>query len=620
MARHLIAISIGPVQDFIAAARRTRDLWMGSHLLSEICKAAAVSVVAPPSSGEPIFPPPKADLKHDSSTNVANVILAILGDGIDPSKVAKTARDAAKKRWEEFATAALDLGDTLIDRTIWNAQIEDAIEFYSAWAEIRDGEDPGARTRAMRLLAGRKACRDFGAAKGWPKIPKSSLDGARETVLICAADRAQTQANRAKILIEKPELAQRLRLTAGEELDAIGFTKRAAKRESFPSLTRVAADPWIRGIERPPAPASNLLREIAKQCEGSHFATRTGNYYKGIFPFDGAVLFPSRLAGMLSSKGKRLIDPGFEPALISDDFGRLESIHTSLNQLQSPRELGFDEPEPYLAVIAADGDRIGKALSGIKSYKVHQNFSSALGEFAAHSEAIVKDNHGCPVYCGGDDVLAFAPLDTCLTLVRKLRDEFVATMKSALDDRSDLPTLSVGIAIGHCMEPMEELLAWARSAEKHSKEGEKNALAVHLHTRGGAPIRLRREWSDSDKALDKRLLQWSDLHVSNRIPDKAAYDLLVLARDYENWPTSNDEKRGKFATALRSDAIRLLSRKGTLGHQSGLDKIRELLEGVLTEKDLIEISNEVIVARRISAAVKQALGKDPAQSAPVKPA
>ena len=37
----LLAISIGPVQDFISAARKTRDLWFGSHLLSEISKAAA---------------------------------------------------------------------------------------------------------------------------------------------------------------------------------------------------------------------------------------------------------------------------------------------------------------------------------------------------------------------------------------------------------------------------------------------------------------------------------------------------------------------------------------------------------------------------------------------------
>ena len=33
---YLLQIAIGPVQDFIAAARRTHDLWMGSRMLSEL--------------------------------------------------------------------------------------------------------------------------------------------------------------------------------------------------------------------------------------------------------------------------------------------------------------------------------------------------------------------------------------------------------------------------------------------------------------------------------------------------------------------------------------------------------------------------------------------------------
>jgi CRISPR-associated protein Cmr2 len=42
---HLMIISLGPVQEFIASARRSRDLWFGSWLLSELSKAAACKVV-----------------------------------------------------------------------------------------------------------------------------------------------------------------------------------------------------------------------------------------------------------------------------------------------------------------------------------------------------------------------------------------------------------------------------------------------------------------------------------------------------------------------------------------------------------------------------------------------
>jgi len=33
---HILLFSIGPIQDFIASARRSRDLWFGSWMLSEL--------------------------------------------------------------------------------------------------------------------------------------------------------------------------------------------------------------------------------------------------------------------------------------------------------------------------------------------------------------------------------------------------------------------------------------------------------------------------------------------------------------------------------------------------------------------------------------------------------
>ena len=38
--RYVMVVNIGPVQGFIAAARRTRDLKYGSWLLSELSKCA----------------------------------------------------------------------------------------------------------------------------------------------------------------------------------------------------------------------------------------------------------------------------------------------------------------------------------------------------------------------------------------------------------------------------------------------------------------------------------------------------------------------------------------------------------------------------------------------------
>ena len=86
---HLLAISVGPVQEFIAAARRTRDLWFGSYLLSEISRAVAKAVEN--QGGKLIFP------ASSDAENVANVILAELhtGDPKDgPRRPSKPPRSA----------------------------------------------------------------------------------------------------------------------------------------------------------------------------------------------------------------------------------------------------------------------------------------------------------------------------------------------------------------------------------------------------------------------------------------------------------------------------------------------------------------------------------------------
>lgn len=44
MNQYLVMLSIGPVQSMIAAARRSRDLWSGSWLLSELAKSCAKSL------------------------------------------------------------------------------------------------------------------------------------------------------------------------------------------------------------------------------------------------------------------------------------------------------------------------------------------------------------------------------------------------------------------------------------------------------------------------------------------------------------------------------------------------------------------------------------------------
>jgi len=138
--------------------------------------------------------------------------------------------------------------------------------------------------------------------------------------------------------------------------------------------------------------------------------------------------------------------------------------------------------------------------------------------------------------------LAFLPVDKCLACARELHDRFAELLKEFVGP----PTLSVGIAIGHFMEPLEDLLDFAREAERDAKRPDRDGLAVHVHTRGGSPLAVRARWRE---AMDGQLSTLAEMHARNRIPDKAAYDLRELANAYTSWPRSSDEDKAALDEA-----------------------------------------------------------------------
>ncbi|MER3438524.1 MAG: type III-B CRISPR-associated protein Cas10/Cmr2, partial [Chloroflexota bacterium] len=102
---------------------------------------------------------------------------------------------------------------------------------------------------------------------------------------------------------------------------------------------------------------------------------------------------------------------------------------------------------------------------------------------------------------GGDDVLAFLPLDTALPCADALRRRFDQIVNDGSTGKVRV-TLSVGLAIAHYGEHLQELVKWSRDAEKAAKGADRNALAVALHTRsgGGEPLVVTASWSSDPLA------------------------------------------------------------------------------------------------------------------------
>ena len=98
-----------------------------------------------------------------------------------------------------------------------------------------------------------------------------------------------------------------------------------------------------------------------------------------------------------------------------------ESMGAKLKPAQLALQKFFDEvkvhPNPYYAILRADGDRMGRVIDNQaeQGEKQHQALSKALNIFAGSVRGIVEEKYqGALVYAGGDDVLALMPLHTVL--------------------------------------------------------------------------------------------------------------------------------------------------------------------------------------------------------------
>src|SRR5262245_52991217 len=155
---HLLALALGPVQDFIAAARRTRDLWYGSWMLSELARAAgrAIESLHP---GSLVFP--AASHLGDEDAAFANKLLARVPE--NPRDVARAAERAARDKLQELRKQTFDKWNGIggFRRGEADAQVADLIEIQ--WASAPEGAQGyrGARDEAERLLGARKNARDW---------------------------------------------------------------------------------------------------------------------------------------------------------------------------------------------------------------------------------------------------------------------------------------------------------------------------------------------------------------------------------------------------------------------------------------------------------------------------
>ena len=547
--------------------------------------------------------------RMDDNFSVGNKIQVQVdaADDADVRYLVEQAKAAAQSRFETIARQALqklqarqDLNAALRDE-IWQMQLNDYLEIQAAWARITEKGYSDASQRAASGLAARKATRDFtstGASNAWDErfmLPKSSLDGARETVLL---EKANGDADLSDVVRRK------LGLSRSEQLDCAGIVKRlGGNSEQFTPVTRVAADAWLQGLPE---------NELSKLCDAYeplialNLATRVkGNQdIYADFPFDAQLLYRNRLDAALSDNKNN-----------ADASEKLSNLKNALKPIWHK----YGEPCSYWAMLLADGDRMGELLDRAKTIGEHQAITEALSTFAESVPAKMRDFRAQCVYAGGDDVLGFVALDKAVDCADALRQAFSDSLKKVSDvlKAEKAPTLSVGLAICHISTPLGNVRRLAKHAEKVAKgdnypaDQQRNGLGITLSVRSGSDSDWRVQWSDEAglAAFEK----WKKWYREKKISSRIAYDSrdIFMRTDFS---PSNDLSSELHQNIRQAEFARMLDKARDMEGRKLDNEVQEALKRRLNARPdadaLNVLATELIIAHWLAAKTQNDLGQE----------
>ena len=605
--QYLFLFTIGPVQSFIAQARKTRDLYAGSKILGEIIDAA-MKYAQKEYGAEIIVPDSDSDAKP-------NRFLAKITWDV-PKEFAKDVEKTARAQWVDIALRSFtnagvchapetngfdESQKRLIDCTKLEQinpaetkkQIEDFLEVYWVLLELDGAEDYKEKhDEIQKLLAAIKNTRQFEQIRE-PAGRKCALDGERNALFFLPTVKDEQP----RFIQDRPNEIGKKRylLSPGEGLSAVSLVKRFyAKGEKFPSTAEVAL--------------MNVLGEIDD--------SKKENYKK---PFGG--YFDEQLY--------------YEENLTTNYFRKrgLEGLIDQLPALQEERKalFGGHKQSKYYAFIAFDGDDMGKVWAGKiladkenldefqpEMSRLLQQFQELLafrlGIYAAYATAYLngniresedglpekdiwrlilrdesyrgfmrrrddetqkvyesrlelnKNEKGRTVYAGGDDFLGLINLKYLFAVMQELRVAYEKLVYEPLASSDkfliEKPlTFSAGVTIAHYKEPLGEVLRYVRQAEHDAKDidEDKDAFSLVVLKGSGEMDKIRCKWYLGDSECFTKVLQEV---VRQLLDEKNGFTSTFIKNiDREFRPLM--DKKGFYPDGdqmLRKELLRLLTR------------------------------------------------------------
>jgi hypothetical protein len=222
-------------------------------------------------------------------------------------------------------------------------------------------------------------------------------------------------------------------------------------------------------------------------------------------------------------------------------------------------EAGTEAAPPYYALVAMDGDHVGRLLgwgagqvTGGDLAGFHRTLSQILTAFAGslrsektarlaldalvpHLPETSHDAEAYLVYAGGEDVLFYCHPRDAVPLARAVRELYrqrMGELAPYLDEKAlALLTISAGILFAHVRRPAGLSFADVRRLlDEHAKHrAGRNALALSLDKRSGRTVGTAFRWdTDEARALEELSVALRDRKLASRTTYRFADEERVL--------------------------------------------------------------------------------------------
>lgn len=524
----LLHFTLGPVQSFVGQARRTRDLWAGSFLLSWLSGQAMKAVAEHGGGLDPariLFPAVENDALFVALTDSAEAagwprigslpnrfkarVPADFDPGVCRTAVQASWRALAEAVWSRYVDpAAADGNDT---RVVWDRQIHTFWE--TTWVI---GPDPGDGSDGAWL----------DQRKNW-RSHRPPVEGGDHCMLmgdwqelsgfVRATDRDRQDRFWEAL---RGSVRSRLDLRPGERLCAIALVKRLFPTlpedeldstlgwvpgsgqqgiRAWPSVGYIAAVPWIKAASQK-APAecesyARLVRDLARDRAFNEYATRIDGLKDAgaVSALDGGLFFESQI--------DQLSDDELTPAQTDDGPGgarrRLSGGLAAIRE-----QAGLGEVSPFYALLVMDGDRVGALLQNHKGSEA--KISAAMGRFAGQVSDIMTEEDGVAIYAGGDDVLALLPIETAVPAALRLEQAF----RTAFHGLSEAG-ISGAVVLAHIHVPLRAVIAEAHhQLDTVAKDQNgRGSLAISVLKSGGRTLQWVSTWQADGETVPQKLVE-----------------------------------------------------------------------------------------------------------------